>query len=231
MQTYVYSGQGGDKSESIEIKNLPKAPLQGAGLYYVKSKNVTAQSKDGLSLPSSAVSMSAPLSYYEQSNGLIGLAATQYSVQNLSASPVLITDRYEPVFYDAKFTMSAGQILEQTNSFRHTETSSESAIAQSKTKLQSSAQQSVVNYLSTMTQKIRFVGIEILPLDGRTYTTCKFELQSLVPASTEIVNEWYLVGKGIMVQSTTTNSAGEQLQTIKLESASVDEQSIFPAAN
>lgn len=229
-QTYTYSGRGGDKTIVTTTKNLAPSSLQGVGSYFVKSEAITANTPDGVSIPDSVI-VKEPKKYFELSNGKLGLVAVESFKEVAFGQPTItLTDRYEPVFYDARFTMAAGTTLEQTKSYRKTETFGDSVKAQGKASWPGSAQHSANNVLVSTTQKIRFVGIETLIGDNnKTYITCKFESQSLVPASTELVTEWYLVGKGILMKSITSAANGAALQTIKLERASVGDEVVFPA--
>ena len=229
-QTYTYSGRGGDKTIVTTTKNLAPSALQGVGSYFVKNEAITANTPDGVSIPDSVIGLE-PKRYFEPSNGKLGLVAIESFKEGAVGQPTItFTDRYEPTFYDAKFTMAAGVTLEQTKSYRKTETFGDSLKAQGKASWPVSAQHSANNVLVSTTQKIRFVGTETLQGDNsKTYITCKFESQSLVPASTELVTEWYLVGKGILVQSITSAATGAALQTIRLVRASVGGEVIFPA--
>lgn len=229
-QTYLYSGRGGDKTVVITTKNFAPSALQGIGSYFVKNEAMTANTPDGVSIPDSVIGLE-PKRYFELSNGKLGQVAVEsFKEGSLGQPNTIFTDRYEPVFYDARFTMAAGTALEQTKSYRKTETFGDSLKAQGKASWLGSTQHSANNVLVSTTQKIRFVGIETLQGDNnKTYRTCKFESQSLVPASTERVTEWYLVGKGILMKSITSSAAGAALQTIWLERATVGDEVIFPA--
>ena len=229
-QTYTYSGRGGDKTIVTTTKNLAPSALQGVGSYFVKNEAITGNTPDGVSIPDSVIGLE-PKRYFEPSHGKLGLVAIESFKEGAVGQPTItFTDRYEPTFYDAKFTMAAGVTLEQTKSYRKTETFGDSLKAQGKASWPVSAQHSANNVLVSTTQKIRFVGTETLQGDNsKTYITCKFESQSLVPASTERVTEWYLVGKGILVQSITSAATGAALQTIRLVRASVGGEVIFPA--
>jgi hypothetical protein len=232
-QTYVLSGRGGDKSETTATQNLPQASLQGSGLYYVKSKVLAARTPDGLPIPApQGAGKTSTLWYFERSNAKTGFVATENSTRNLGGFTTVVTDRYEPTFYDIKFTMLAGQTLEQTKSYKRSTTAGiDPEIAKSKAGLATPTQQNASDPVFSVTTKTRFVALEALQLGNKIYSTCKFESQFLVPASTELVTEWYLVGKGLLVQSITTDNLGTALQTTRLERASTGSKVIFPAGN
>ena len=72
------------------------------------------------------------------------------------------------------------------------------------------------------TQTVTYVGRESVTVSAGTFNACKF--QSTTPGNTDVTRQWVIVGKGVPVQTITTNGAGAVTQTIQATSITVNGQ-------
>ena len=72
------------------------------------------------------------------------------------------------------------------------------------------------------TQTVTYVSRESVTVPAGTYNACKF--QSTTPGSTDVTSQWVIVGKGVPVQTITTNAAGAVTQTIQATSITFNGQ-------
>jgi hypothetical protein len=72
------------------------------------------------------------------------------------------------------------------------------------------------------TQTVTYVGRESVTVPAGTYNACKF--QTTTPGNTDVTRQWVIVGKGVPVQTITTNAAGTVTQTIQATSITVNGQ-------
>jgi hypothetical protein len=235
-QRYVVSASGsnGDVLQEITTTNQQREKPNSLGYYYVRSAAVL-NTADGLPIPDiERIGTGGPtgktISSYQFTNGQVGLVSEQQFDGSVPQPKELYTDLYSPVFFDRLFTLSAGQEINQTRIFTRQPFLGETFKAQSKIGIPAS-HQAAANTAHTVSQRIKFLGVTPLTLGPNTYSTCKFEIQNTEPPSAQITTEWYLEGRGMLVQAIAQVGSNPPIRTQVLETAAESGKTFFPRNN
>jgi hypothetical protein len=226
---YESSGANQNEASDNEFTELGEiSPMGlGAGPYYA-SKVFTRSEIDGLGIPVKTGSLKDISFYHQVSNGELDLAGFQAYRSGLVGRTLLFTTQYSPALpYGLMqkdnptnrrlFRMTAGQSV--TQSFTATTTFADANMA---------------NTVRTSTQRIEFVGMDsVNPGGTQTYTACKFTNTEATPTGSQVTTSWYLLGKGILLRSTTeaisTAGIATTTNTTRLVKASQGGNVVYPA--
>ena len=244
-QSYALGGLG-DGFEEFTTRNRPVAAFKGAGAYIVRSVS-SLSVLDGLALPNGGTVVDggggdAPkeidtVSYYVRTNGVLGLVGSEIYTTRSGTPALQYSYSYNPIFYDRRFTLSTvGQSAENTKTgYISLPASAATAKAFAKTTpetVTTSAAQKPKVPVRVIAEEITYLGLETIRshLGGSaTYNTCKLSVRKLGVTDALVTTEWYLVGKGILMQSITVNAAGETVSRKDLERAREFEATVFPS--
>jgi hypothetical protein len=237
-QRYILSGNkfGGDITQGITTA----ISLQGQGtsdFYFIKNAAVL-NTTDGLPIPDTQGTEATvggragqSIAYYQIKNNLLGLQKEEQFDSSKPIAKQLYSNLYAPVFFDRLFTLTAGQEMIQTKVFTKQVYQGDAFKASSKAN-NAVFHQAASDTTYSVSQRVKFLGItSLVGAGGKTYSTCKFEIQNTEPASTEITTEWYLEGRGILVRSITKVGSSAPIATQELETASESGKTFYPRSN
>ncbi len=244
-QRYALGGLG-DGFEEFTTRNRPVAAFKGAGAYIVRSVSSLSM-LDGLALPNGGTVVDggggdAPkeidtVSYYVRTNGVLGLVGSEIYTTSSGTPALQYSYSYDPIFYDRRFTLSTvGQSAENTKTgYISLPASAATTKAFAKTTpetVTTSAAQKPKVPVRVIAEEITYLGLETISshLGGSaTYNTCKLSVRKLGVTDALVTTEWYLVGKGILMQSITVNAAGQIVSRKDLERAREFDATVFPS--
>jgi hypothetical protein len=243
-QRYVLGGLG-DGFEELTTRNRPAAAFKGAGAYIVRSVS-SLSVLDGLALPNGGTvpgegGGGAPeeidtVSYYVRTNGVLGLVGSEIYTTSSGAPTLQYSYSYDPIFYDRRFTLSTvGQMAENTKtgyiSLPASATTAKTFAKPIPDTVTTTTSLKPETSLRVISEKITYLGLETIRshLGGSvTYNTCKLSVRKLGATDALVTTEWYLVGKGVLMQSVTVNAAGQTVSRKDLERARVFDDTVFP---
>lgn len=243
-QRYVLDGLGGG-FEEFTTRNRPVAAFKGAGAYIVRSVS-SLSALDGIALPNGGIvpgggGGGAPesidtVSFYARTNGVLGLVGSEIYTTSSGAPTLQYNYRYDPIFYDRRFTLSTvGQTAENTKtgyiSLPDSATTTKAFAKPIPDTVATTTSLKPETSLRVISEKITYLGLETIRshLGGSaTYNTCKLSVRELGATDALVTTEWYLVGKGVLMQSVTVNAAGQTVSRKDLERAREFETTVFP---
>jgi hypothetical protein len=243
-QRYVLGGLG-DGFEEFTTPNRPVAAFKGAGAYIVRSVS-SLSVLDGIALPNSGTNPGgggggAPesidtVSFYARTNGVLGLVGSEIYTTSSGAPTLQYSYSYDPIFYDRRFTLSTvGQTAENTKtgsiSLPTSATTAKTFAKPVPDTVTTTPSLKPETSIRVVSEKITYLGLETIRshLGGSaTYNTCKLSVRKLDATDALVTTEWYLVGKGVLMQSVTVNAAGQTVSRKDLERARVFDDTVFP---
>lgn len=244
-QRYVLGGLG-DGFEEFTTRNRPIAAFKGTGPYTVRSVS-SLSVLDGLALPNGGTAPGGggggspesidTVSFYARTNGVLGLVGSEIYTTSAGAPTLQYSYNYDPVFYDRRFTLSTvGQTAENTKtgyiSLPASATTAKTFAKPAPDTVTTTTSLKPETSLRVLSEKITYLGLETIRshLGGSaTYNTCKLSVQKLGVTDALVTTEWYLVGKGVLMQSVTVNAAGQTVSRKDLERARVFDDTVFPS--
>jgi hypothetical protein len=163
--------------------NNPPAAFNGSGSYSNATTNLTNTNVISAFGLTQSVTQAAKTTVFTTLVGglqaLVGYAVEQTS----SGVTIKSSTAYNPFAVSRIFTLAVGQEL---------------------TDLQSGTTTTTLPTPSTNsfsgTTRYKYVSRQNITVLGKSYDTCKYETQAMTPTPGEIVTDWFVVGKGVMVR-------------------------------